>query len=56
MKFKFIGKEPLDFGGLGIVEPGQIFEVEEGNDELFKGTVLFEKVKEVKKEVIKEEE
>ena len=56
-QFKFIGKEPRDFGGLGVVEPGQIFDVDDSKVELFEGTVLFKEVKSKKvKEEVKEEE
>jgi hypothetical protein len=51
-QYKFIGEEPRDFGGLGIVEPGQVFDVDESMFDLFDGTVLF---KEIVKKVVKKE-
>jgi uncharacterized protein YfkK (UPF0435 family) len=59
MKFKFIGKKKLDIGGVGIVEPEQVFDV---NNEallpIFKIKHLFEPLndKNVTKKVIKKEE
>lgn len=60
MKFKFIGEQKMEIGMLGIVEPGQEFDV---NNEkflpIFVGNPRFEEIKEkkvVKKEEVKEEE
>jgi len=57
MKYKFIGPKKVHIGELGIVEPGQEFDV---NNELLKVNIfeskLFEEVKkEVKKVTIKKE-
>ena len=57
MKYKFIGPKRVEIGELGIVEPGQEFDV---NNELLRVKIfeskLFEVVKkEVKKVVIKKE-
>ena len=55
MKFKFKGKEAVNFGMLGDVEPGQEFEI---NNEkylpIFVGSKLFEEIK--SKKVVKKEE
>lgn len=60
MKFKFIGERKMEFGMIGIVEPGQEFDI--NNEEflpVFIGNPRFEEIKSkevVKKEVIKDEE
>ena len=62
MKYKFIGPVRVEIGELGIVEPGQLFEINNPvmEEQVFK-CALFEVVKPdvkkvVKKEVIKKEE
>ena len=55
MKFKFIGKEAVNFGMLGDVEPGQEFEVSnEKYLSIFIGNPRFEEIK--SKKVVKKEE
>lgn len=50
MKYKFIGKEAIEISMLGVIEPGQEFDV--NNDaymHLFKDNPVFEIVKQVVK-------
>ncbi len=57
MKYKFIGPKRVHIGALGIVEPGQIFEVE--NEFMIKtifDSKIFEVVKPEVKKIIKKEE
>lgn len=60
MKFKAINKKPVDIGGLGVIQPGDEFEVlNEKMLPIFKGAIgVFEEVKEPKKvkKIVKKEE
>lgn len=57
MKYKFKGNKRVEIGELGIVEPGQIFEVNNKimEEAIFK-TNLFEVVKKEVKKIVKKED
>ena len=56
MMYKYVGDIAASIGELGIVEPGQIFEVnnKELEEAIFK-SILFEVVKKEVKKVVKKE-
>jgi len=56
MKYKYVGEVAASIGELGIVEPGQIFEVNNKHlEEVIFKSILFEIVKEDVKKVVKKE-
>lgn len=56
MKFKFIGKRPVNFGNLGDVHPGDVFDIKNKDMLYLMDHPLFKKVTEHKKKEVKKEE